>query len=153
MYLDTDVLSLTNTGTGYRAHEAEAWRDWVRANERGLFLSVVTVMEVRFGIEKCRAKGATNKADRLAKWLAAAETSFRERILPVSIDIADDAGALLYAAVASGMAPSTEDALIAATAKAKGFTVLSRNARDMLALKVAWRNPFVFLPPNIDSLP
>src|ERR1035441_4672471 len=130
MYLlDTDVLSLTNTATGFSTEEVEAWRKWVKDNQHGLFLSVVTIMEVRFGIEKCLAKGATRKADKLSKWLASAEALHRNRIIPVSIEIAHKAGELLYGAVASGMEPSSEDAFIVATAEIKGYTVLSRNAK------------------------
>ena len=146
--LDTDVLSLTNASTGFGVVEVERWRQWVKENERGLYLSVITLMEVRYGIEKCRAKGATSKAEKLSKWLAAAETLHRGRILSVSIEIAHQAGKLLYRAIASGMAPSSEDALIAATAEVKGFTVLTRNAKDMSALTANWLNPLEALPPR-----
>jgi len=109
MYLlDTDVLSLTNTATGFSTEAVEAWRSWVKDNQHGLFLSVVTIMEVRFGIEKCFVKGATRKADKLSKRLASAEALHRNRIIPVSIEIAHKAGEILYRAVASGMEPSSE---------------------------------------------
>ena len=105
-------------------------------------------MEVRFGIEKTLAKGATKKAARLRLWLAAAETVHRGHILPVTIEIAHRAGELLYRAVAVGMAPSAEDAIIAATASVNGFTVLSRNVRDMKALYANWSNPLEVIPPD-----
>ena len=150
--LDTDVLSLTNAATGFGAREVEAWRTWVVANPHGLFLSVVTLMEVRFGIEKCLARGASKKADGLRKWLVAAETLHRNRIIPISIDIAHKAGELLHRAVASGAQPSSEDAFIAATADVAGFTLLSRNAKDMRALGVNWMNPLEALPPDIPTV-
>jgi toxin FitB len=145
--LDTDVLSLTNTATGFDTAAVAAWRSWVEDNSRHLFLSVVTLMEVRFGIEKAQAKGATKKADALRKWLAAAESAHRSRIIPVSVDIAHKAGALLWAAVASGVAPSSEDALVAATGAVQGFTVISRNGKHMRALNA------VCLDPLADVLP
>src|ERR1700683_1724052 len=114
--LDTDVLSLTNAATGYDAMAVAAWRTWVKNNEHSLFLSVVTLMEVRFGIEKCRAQGATKKAATLSRWLAWAETLHLSAIIPVSVEIAHKAGELLWRAVAAGAAPSSEDALVAATA-------------------------------------
>jgi hypothetical protein len=147
--LDTDVLSLTNATAGVRTAEIEGWRRWVNDNHHGLFLSVITLMEIQYGIEKCRAKGATNKAERLKKWLAAAEPLHHGRILPVSIEIARRAGELLSHAVASGAAPSSEDAIIAATAEVSGFTVLSRNAKDMQALTAAWLNPLETPPPPV----
>jgi len=149
MYVvDTDVLSMTNPTSGFSSSEVDAWRQWVTDNEHGLYISVATIMEVRFGIEKCRAKGATDKAGRLQKWLASAETLHRSRIIPVSIEIAHKAGELLYRAVADGMAPSSEDAIVAASAEVKGFMVLSRNARDMKALKANWMNPLDMIPPR-----
>ena len=105
-------------------------------------------MEVRFGIKKSLAKGATKKAARLRLSLAAAETVHRGHILPVTIEFAHRAGELLYRAVAAGMAPSAEDAIIAATASVNGFTVLSRNVRDMKALYANWSNPLEVIPPD-----
>ena len=147
--LDTDVFSITSPTSGFAAPEAEAWRLWVKRNENGLYFSVVTIMEVRFGIEKSKAKGATTKAGRLRKWLAAAETVHRNRVVPVTIEIAHRAGEVLYHAVGNGKTPSMEDALIAATADVKGFTVLSRNAKDMMALNARWLNPLEAAPPDI----
>ncbi len=147
--LDTDVFSITSPTSGFGAPAAEAWRLWVERNQERLYFSVVTIMEVRFGVEKSAAKGATKKAEHLRKWLAAAETVHRNRIIPVTIEIAHRAGELLYGAVAAGMAPSAEDAIIAATADVKGFTVLSRNAKDMTALKANWSNPLDAPPPNV----
>jgi predicted nucleic acid-binding protein len=129
---------------GARRARAEAWRRWVRRNEHALYFSVATIMEVRFGIEKFSAKGATKKAARLRLWLAAAETVHRGHILPVTIEIAHRAGELLYRAVAVGMAPSAEDAIIAATASVNG----SRNVRDMKALYANWSNPLKVIPPD-----
>lgn len=150
MYLlDTDVLSITNPTSGFDAPEAEAWRQWVLDNEDGLYFSVVTIMEVRYGIDKSHSKGATKKAAQLRRWLTSAETLYRNRIIPVSIEIAHKAGEILYAAVTAGMMPSSEDAIIAATAEVKGFAVLSRNAKDMQALKANWLNPLHTLPPNV----
>jgi predicted nucleic acid-binding protein len=83
--LDTDVFSITSPTSGFSAPEAEAWRLWVKRNQDGMYFSVVTIIEVRFGIEKSGAKGATKKAERLRKWLAAAETVHRNRIIPVTI--------------------------------------------------------------------
>jgi predicted nucleic acid-binding protein len=146
--LDTDVFSLTSPTSGFVAPEAEAWRRWVRRNEGALYFSVATIMEVRFGIEKSMAKGATKKAARLRLWLNVAETVHRNRIIPVTIEIAHRAGELLYRAVAAGMASSPEDAIIAATADVNGFTVLSRNAGDMKALYANWSNPLKAIPPD-----
>lgn len=147
--LDTDVFSMTSPTSGFDGRAVDTWRLWVERNQDGLYFSVVTIMEVSFGIEKCLAKGATKKAERLQKWLVAAETIHRDRIIPVTIEIAHKAGELLYQAVGSGNMPSSEDATIAATADVKGFRVLSRNARDMNALKANWSDPLEATPPDV----
>ena len=150
--LDTDVFSITSPTNGFNAEEAEAWRAWVVKNQAGLYFSVATIMEVRFGIEKSMAKGATKKAANLKKWLAAAETVHQYRIIPITIDIAHRAGEMLYDAVGNGFMPSSEDAFIAATAAVKGYKVLSRNEDDMKALKADWLNPIKMLPPDVPSI-
>jgi toxin FitB len=149
--LDTDVLSMTSPAAGFGTAEVEAWRQWVRRNESALYFSVITVMEVRFGIEKALAKGASAKAKRLRQWLTAAETIHRGRIIPVTTEIAHKAGELLHGAIASGRTPSSEDALIAASAELRGFRVLTRNAKHMKALHADCCNPLEELPPGVIS--
>lgn len=149
MYLlDTDILSLANPAAGFSEPQAQAWREWVRRNEAVLYFSTVTIMGVRFGIERARAKGASQKAARLGRWLVALETAHRDRIIPITNEIAHQAGAMLARAVATGAAPGSEDAVIAASAEVMGFTVLSRNTRHMRALTDRWLNPLEGLPPD-----
>ncbi len=145
--LDTDVLSIANPASGLSAPQAQAWREWVRRHESALYFSTVTIMEVRYGIERARAKGATRKADSLGRWLSAAQTAHRDRIIPITAEIAHRAGELLARAVAAGAATGSEDAFIAASAEVLGFTVLSRNARHMRFLTDHWVNPLDELPP------
>jgi toxin FitB len=146
--LDTDVLSITSPTSGMTGDQASAWRTWVQDNVDLLHFSAITVMEVKFGIVKLAAKGASNKATQLKRWLLAAETVYQPRIVPIGIDIARKAGELLYGAVGRGHSPSTEDAIVAATADVLGYTVLSRNARHMAALSVRWLDPLQSLPES-----
>jgi len=111
-----------------------------------LYLSVITIMEIRFGIERLEAKGAVKKADLLRRWLSAAEIVYRSHVIPVAVEIAHRAGELLSQAVTDGARPTTEDALIAATADVKHLRLLSRNGKDMKALRVAWSDPLSSLP-------
>ena len=150
MYLlDTDVLSITSPASRFQTDEVDRWRDWVRKNEHGLYFSVTTIMEVRFGVEQCVAKGATKKAELLRKWLAAVETIHHGRIIPITIEIAHKAGEMLYQAVGSGAQPSAEDAQIAATAAVKGYKLLSRNEKHMMAMKADFSNPLTVLPEDV----
>jgi len=98
-------------------------------------------MEVRFGIEKLVHRGDLQKAWLLSQWLGAVETSFKGHLIPITAEIASRAGEMLYSAVRNGFMPSSEDAYIAASADIHGFTVLSRNAKDMKALGANWLDP------------
>jgi predicted nucleic acid-binding protein len=147
MYLlDTDVLSITSPLSRLAGEEIEAWRDWVRKNADALHLSVVTLMEVRFGLEKLRAKKAVNKAAALNKWLLVTETIYRARIVWVPPEIAHKAGELLYRAERAGVTPGSEDAIIAASAELTGFRLVSRNERHMRSFGVQVLNPLKGLP-------
>ena len=144
--VDTDVLSLTSPASKLDTDAVARWRDWVRKNRQDIFLSSITIMEVRFGIEKLRARGAEARASALRHWLLAAETVHAHRIVPVSTEIAHAAGGLLHKAFRNGGKPSSEDALIAATADKLGFRLLSRNAKHMRLFGVDFTDPLSNLP-------
>lgn len=147
MYLlDTDVLSLTSPTSALDTGEVQRWRDWVGSNQEALYFSVITLMEVRFGLEKLQAKGATAKCGRLKKWLLLTETIYRHRTIPVSSEIAHLAGAFLHNAARKGMAPGAEDALIAATAQVADLRLVSRYNKHMAALGVDCLDPLRALP-------
>lgn len=144
--LDTDVLSLTSPASKLDTEAVAAWREWVRRNRQHIFLSSITIMEVRFGIENLRARGAEARAAALRQWLLAAETVHAKKIVPVSKEIAHRAGELLHRAVRNGGRPSSEDAVIAATAACLGFQLLSRNAKHMRLFEIAHLDPLSELP-------
>lgn len=139
--LDTDILSYTSPASRLSDDAAEAWRGWVRDNEGKLFLSVVTLMEIRFGVETLRAKGASKRSAALGKWLLITETIYRDRIVWVSPEIADKAGAMLARAVQAGVTPGSEDALIAASADISDFRLVTRNERHMNTFGIDCLNP------------
>jgi predicted nucleic acid-binding protein len=144
--LDTDVLSLTSPRRRLPDETLERWHAFVRDNMGDLHLSAVSLMEVRYGVEAQRARGATRQAAELEKWLLIAETIYAERLLPVSSTVAHRAGSMLARASAAGFAPGAEDALIAATAVEHGLQILSRNRRDMEALGADCLDPLANLP-------
>ena len=144
--VDTDVLSLTSPASKLDTEAVARWREWVRRNRQDIFLSSITIMEVRFGIENLRARGAEARAMALRQWLLAAETVHAHRVVPVSTEIAHAAGALLHRAFRNGGKPESEDALIAATAASLGFRLLSRNAKHMGLFGVDFIDPLSNLP-------
>lgn len=142
MYLlDTDVLSFTSPSSRLTGAQADAWRDWVRSKQDHLFFSAITIMELRYGVEKLRGSGATRKSESLAKWLLITETIYRNRVLWISPEIAHKAGELLARAMRAGIAPGSEDALVAASAEVSGFVLVSGNERHMRAFGVELLNP------------
>ena len=146
LLLDTDVLSLTSPRSRLTGIAVDAWRIFVRDNVELLNFSVVTLMEVRFGIERLQQKDATRQAADLAKWLLVAETIHADRLVPVSISIAHRAGQMLARAESTGVKPSAEDALIAASAVESGMRLVSRNRKHMNALGIDCIDPLDTLP-------
>jgi toxin FitB len=144
MYLvDTNVLS---AGAPTNAESMLGLVDWMDLNSQRLFLSVVTVVEIEDGIAKSRREGASRKADRLVEWLETLLHLYSARILPLDVSIARVAGKLADQARGSGHAPGFADIVIAATARSRGYTVLTRNVRHFRALDVLVHDPFEGLP-------
>jgi toxin FitB len=145
MYLlDTNVLSAT---APTKAQPDEAVREWIRGNSQALYLSVITLLELSYGLSWLRHRGATARAARLQLWMDAVCGHYTERILPVDLGIALRAGELIAAARTAGARVGSEDAVIAATAEQRGFVVLTGNTRHFAPMAVAHLNPFRELPP------
>jgi hypothetical protein len=134
--LDTNVVSewiKPKPNSGVMAWLAEV-------DDDETYLSVVTITELRYGIERMTA-GARRK--RLDEWLQRELLSrFDERIIPVDLAIADECGRLLARSQTSGRAIEARDAYIAATAEVHGLTLVTRNVRHfqsaVTSLFVPW---------------
>jgi toxin FitB len=145
MYLlDTNVLS---AGAPTKAQPDETVLDWIREHSHELYLSVVTLLELSYGLNWLRHRGATARAAQLQLWLDAVTGHYGERVLPVDFTVALRAGELIAIARAVGARVGSEDAIIAATADLRGFMVLTANARHFAPMAIAHLNPFRELPP------
>lgn len=133
MYL-LDTVTVSQTLSRRANAGALAWIG--RQSAEGLFVSVVTIAEIRRGAVQVRARDP-NFADRIDAWLAATVTGFGDRILPIGVSVARIWGALQAAAGYGG-----EDVMIAATALNHNLIVVTRNTRDFLGLSVKVENPF-----------
>jgi len=102
-----------------------------------LFVSVLTVGEIRQGIEQLRRNDAA-KAEKLGEWLTGLSRAYADRVLPVDMAVAEEWGRLR--ATASRTVPVI-DALLAATAKVHGLTLVTQNDRDFRGLGVPVLNP------------
>ena len=109
----------------------------VAAEETPIYLSVVTIGELRRGIELIRHRGDALQAQQLEAWLQTVLTEYADCILPIDEEITQLWGRLRV--------PHPEHALdkqIAATALIHSLTVVTRNQRDFEATGVRILNPF-----------
>jgi toxin FitB len=110
------------------------------ADEDRVFISVVTLAELRYGVERM---GAGNRRRRLEEWLRSELLlRFEGRVLPVDKDIANAWGQVVAHSEAAGRPIGAMDALIAATVKVHGLTLVTRNASDFETTVKAVVNPW-----------
>ena len=137
MYLvDTDVISEARKGdrsnAGVRAF-------FSRASQEGaeLYLSAVTIGELRQGVERIRHRGDKAQAQRLERWLLQVTSAYADRILPLDEETAHIWGRLRV--------PNPENPLdkqIAATALIHDLEVISGKVAHYGPTGVRVRNPF-----------
>ncbi len=131
--LDTNVLSETR-----KRQPAAGVTDWIAATPPGrLHVSVLTLGEIEQGIARVRGRGDRHQAAALERWLRDVETGFEDRVLPVTLPVAAAWGRQQYTRPLPVI-----DALIAATARVHGMTVVTRNVKDFELAGVQVLNPF-----------
>jgi predicted nucleic acid-binding protein len=131
--VDTNVLS--ELRKGQRCHPGV--RAWFSAlPEEDIFLSVLTIGEIRKGIESIRLRDST-AARALDRWLRQLISLYKDRILPVDQRVAERWGEMMVPDPLPVL-----DGLIAATAAVHELTVATRNVKDMARAGVPFVNPF-----------
>ena len=131
--LDANVLSETR-----KRQPAAGVADWIAATppER-MYVSVLTLGEIEQGIARVRGRGDLYQAAALEHWLRDVESGFEDRVLSVTLPVAAAWGRQQY----SQPLPVI-DALIAATARVRGMTVVTRKVKDFELAGVPVLNPF-----------
>jgi toxin FitB len=134
--VDTNVISEVRkrdrANKGVRAFFRQVVRE-----DSDIYLSVVTVAELRRGVELIRHRGDTQQATILETWLGAVMTDYAQNVLSVDQEIGQLWGRLRV--------PHPEhalDKLIAATALIHDLTVVTRNVEDFGGTGVRLLNPF-----------
>ena len=130
--MDTNVLSETRRPRG-----DEGVKRWVSSTPADdLYLSVLVVGEVRRGIERLKRRDP-DQAEVYEAWLGTVLRDYADRVVPVDIEAADEWGRMSV----PDPVPIV-DGLMAATAKVRGMTFVTRNTADVELTGVALLDPF-----------
>ena len=109
-------------------------------DEDGVFVSVVTLTEIRYGIERMTV-GRRRK--RLEDWLQdEVPLRFEGRILPIDEAVADASGRVAARSEAAGQPIDAIDTFLAATAEVYRLTLVTRNQSDFEAVLKTTLNPW-----------
>jgi predicted nucleic acid-binding protein len=131
--LDTNIVSeLTKKRPNSKV---VAWFQQVPSTD--LFLSVITLGEIRKGIELKRTTSPPT-ADRFETWLQTLALRYRSRILAFDADTADRWGRIM----AAHPDVPVEDGQLSATALQHGLTLVTRNVRHIAPTGVDYLDPF-----------
>ena len=131
--IDTNIISEVRKGDRCDPAVA-AW--WNGVAEDHLWLSPLVLGEIRKGAELARRRDP-QRAQALEAWLSEVISGFGSRVLPVDTAVAEQWGRM------NAIRPvPVVDALLAATAKINGLTLVTRNIADVAGLDVDVLNPF-----------
>lgn len=138
MYLiDTDVISEVRKGIRANAGVRRFFTS-LKESDAEVYLSVITIGELRRGSEMIRHRGDGKQAAKLEVWLDTLLAEFSDHILDFGTDEAHVWGRLRV--------PRPENAIdkqIAAIALTHGLTLVTRNSPHFGGLGVEVFNPFI----------
>lgn len=137
MYLiDTNVISEARKDKTANRGVQAFFKDAANRST-DLYLSVITIGELRRGVELIRHRGDLPQSEKLKAWLAKLLATYASLILPLDQDIAQLWGRLRV--------PRHENAIdkqIAATALIHDLTLVTRNTQDFAGTGVRLLDPF-----------
>ncbi len=112
---------------------------WLRENERELFVSAISIGEIKSGIE-----GLPNgqRKKRYQQWLTGLCARMEGRILSFNTSVATVWGQLIAEGLSKGRPLPVVDSQIAATAKRHSLVIATRNGKDFLETGVKTVDPF-----------
>ncbi len=137
MYLlDTNVLSEIRKKENANTGVTEFFESAIKKQE-SLYLSVITIGEVRRGIEVIRHRKDTRQANQLEKWLNLILSEYQDNVLAIDAETAQ-----LWGKLRTPHPQHALDKLIAATAIIHELVVVTRNEKDFKQTGVKVLNPF-----------
>jgi hypothetical protein len=134
--VDTDVVSELRRKDRATRRVAAFFRDTTEC-DAALYLSAVTIGELRRGVELIRHRGDARQAHLLERWLDELVADYADHVLPFDADMAQVWGRLRV--------PHPENPLdkqIAATALVYDLVLVTRNVRHFAATGVKLLDPF-----------
>ena len=139
MYLvDTDVISEVRKRSKANKGVVKFFRQAANDNT-ALYLSAVTVGELRRGVELIRHRGDAAQAKLLDAWLTLILTEYYDNILPL-----DDAAAQVWGRLRVPHPENALDKQIAATALIHDLTLVTRNEKHFAGTGAKLLNPFQY---------
>ena len=135
--LDTNIISEVRKG---RRSDSNVSNWYTGVGESQLYISSLTIGEIRKGIELARRRRDVDQAEALEAWLHTVVNGYSGRVLTVDAQVADTWGQM------SAIRPiPVVDALLAATAQVHDLILVTRNVSDVEGLGVTVLNPFLDL--------
>lgn len=138
MYLiDTNVISEARKRDKANAGVIEFFKE-VTDNDVPVYLSAVSIGELRRGVELIRHRGDAPQAESLERWLTGILDQYGHNVLSFDIDAAQ-----IWGRMRVPHAEHEIDKQIASTALINGLIVVTRNTADFAQSGVTVRNPFL----------
>jgi toxin FitB len=110
------------------------------ADEDRVFISVITLAELRYGVERMPTGSRRNRLD---EWLSEhLPARFEERVLSIDPETAAAWGGIMARGRAGGRPVGIMDAFLAATAERHRLTLVTRNISDFDVLGIRVINPW-----------
>ncbi len=116
--------------------------DFIKSlDEEDIYLSVITIGEIKFGIEKVKSE---TKKETLSNWLNSDLLErFKGRIVNIDTPIMLKWGEVNQYLQSIGKPMPIMDSLIASSCLAKNFVLITRNEKDFYSFDIEMVNPFL----------
>lgn len=137
MYLlDTNVLSEIRKKKNANKGVIAFFKS-VKEQKQSLYISVITIGELRRGVEVIRYRKDTRQANQLEKWLNLILSEYQDNILDIDAETAQ-----LWGKLRTPHPEHALDKMIAATGIIHELVVVTRNQKDFKQTGVRVINPF-----------